>query len=87
LAQLGIPAKQAAFAARKFSDNANPGRPAAMLFPQGRTVLCLREDGPVVINADLDADFSALSDSTASFAAIDCGQVCKRVDAILNSLK
>jgi hypothetical protein len=86
LAQLGINAKQAAFAARKFTDFPNPGRPAAMLFPQGRTVLCLRENGPVVINADLDADFSALSDSAESFAAIDCGQVRKSVDAILNTL-
>jgi hypothetical protein len=80
LARLGIPAGQAASAARLFTDRSSPGRPAGKLYPQDRTVLVLRETGPVVINAELDADFFALADGGISFVAIDVAAVCKTVD-------
>jgi hypothetical protein len=87
LARLGIPAGQAASAARLFTDRSGPGRPAGKLYPQDRTVLVLRETGPVVINAPYHADFCDLSDHGTSFVAIDAGAICRNVDTALSKLK
>jgi DNA-binding transcriptional MerR regulator len=87
LARLGIPAKQAAAAARKLTDQPSPGRPAGKLYPQDRTVLALRETGPVVINAPYHADFCDLSNHGTSLVAIDAGAICRNVDTALSKLK
>jgi hypothetical protein len=84
LARLGTSAKYAASSARKFTDQSQPGRAAGKLFPEGRTVLCLRSTGPVVINAPYHADFCDLSDHGSAFAAVDIGKICKEVDLALS---
>jgi len=83
LVELGLMAKHAASAARKFTDETSPGRSAGKLFPEGRTILALRPTGAVVLNAQVDADFSELSDFGVAFAAVDCGKICKEVDSII----
>src|SRR5665647_216704 len=47
--KFGLSAKHAAYAARKFTDQSQPGRPAGKPFQQDLTVLVLRTTGPVVI--------------------------------------
>jgi hypothetical protein len=86
LARLGIPAKQAACAARLFTDRSSPGRPAGKLFSRARTVLVIRPTGSALINAEPDADFFALADGGTSFVAIDVAAVCNTVDEKLNKL-
>jgi hypothetical protein len=89
LVGLGVMAKRAACAARKFTDHAQPGRAAGKLFEQDQTLLVLRASGPVVINAPYYADFADLADHGTAFVAIDCGKICREVDTALtkNNLK
>jgi hypothetical protein len=87
LVGLGVMAKHAAYAAREFTDEPSPGRAAGKLFPQDRTLLCLRPTGPVVINAPYHADFADLADHGKAFIAIDCGKICKEVDIALSHFK
>jgi DNA-binding transcriptional MerR regulator len=87
LARLGIPAKQAACAARLFTDRSSPSRPAGKLFPRGRTVLVTRPTGSALLNAELDVDFFALADGGISFVAIDVAAVVRDVNEKLDQLK
>ena len=85
LIELGINAGSANEAASLFTDNGQYDRVAGEPFSQGRTILALRPTGAVVLNAQLDADFSELSDFGVAFAAVDCGKVCTEIDSILNT--
>lgn len=89
LVRLGVGPRHAAHAARKFTSQGQSGRLAGGLFPQDRTVLCLRATGPVVSNEPYHADFCDLADHGTAFVAIDCGAICKKVDNALsqNNLK
>ncbi len=87
LVRLSIGPKLSARAARIFTDQSQPGRPAGKLFEQGLTLLCLRTTGPVVINATYYADFSDLSDHGTAFVALDCGKICKKVDEAIRQHK
>lgn len=86
LSKLYVSGRQAAYAARKFTDNSNPGRPAGRLFPEARTLLCIRPMGPIVVNAPYDADFSDLSDHGTVFVALDIGKVCGAIDTALEQI-
>jgi hypothetical protein len=87
--ELGVGVGPATTAAAQFTDNPSPGRPAGELFPQDRTVLCIRPTGPVVVNLPYDADFCDLGNHATAFVAVDCGMICKEVDEALsqNNLK
>jgi hypothetical protein len=85
LIDLGVSAGPANTAASLFTDNGQHNRAAGEPFAQGRTILALRPTGAVVLNAQLDADFSELSDFGVAFAAVDCGKVCTEIDSILNT--
>jgi hypothetical protein len=81
----GVSVSRAARAASLFTDEAQQGRSPGELFPEGRTFLILRKDGPVVVKADYDATFSDLASYHDSMVAIDLKQIVQRVDSILNS--
>jgi DNA-binding transcriptional MerR regulator len=85
LIELGISAGPANAAASLFTEHGQRDRAAGEPFAQGRTILALRPTGAVVLNAQFDADFSELSDFGVAFAAVDCGKICKAIDAISNS--
>jgi hypothetical protein len=85
--RLNVPGRLAAYAARLFTDQPSHGRPAGKLFDRGRSVLVIRPTGPVLVNVDPDADFSALADFEASFTAINVNAVVKRVNELLLTLK
>jgi hypothetical protein len=82
LVKLRVPAKQAAYASRLFTE-----RQAAKLFPRGKTLIVLRTTGPALVNVEIDADFSALSDHGAAFVALDVNSVVKKVDDLLQTIK
>jgi DNA-binding transcriptional MerR regulator len=85
LIDLGISAGPANAAASLFTEHGQRDREPAQPFGHGRTILALRPTGPVVLNVQFDADFSELSDFGVAFVAVDCGMICKTIDAIFNS--
>lgn len=84
LIDLGMSAGPANTAASVFTEHGQRDRKPAEPFAQGRTIMALRKSGTVVLNA-FDADFSELSDFGIAFAAVDCGKVCKEIDALFTS--
>jgi hypothetical protein len=80
----GVSVSRAAKAAFEFTDCGNMGRGASELFIRGRTLLCLRPDNAMVVNAPYDADFSNLANCLASLVAIDLKIIVDQVDAVLN---
>lgn len=82
LGRYDVPASRAGRAAREFTINGNDGRSAAELFPLLKTVLVIRQDDAVVVNADPDARFSDLSNNGVSII-VDLNAIVKRVDAEL----
>ena len=84
LIDLGMSAGPANTAATVFTEHGQRGREPAKPFTQGRTILALRKSGPVVLNA-FDADFGELSDFGVAFVAVDCGKICKEIDAQITS--
>jgi DNA-binding transcriptional MerR regulator len=85
LIDLGISAGPANAAASLFTEHGQRDRAAGEPFAQGRAILVIRPTGPIVLNAQFDADFSELSDFGVAFVAVDCGKICKAIDAIFNS--
>ena len=83
--ELGINAGRANAAAALFTDHGQRNRAPGEPFAEGLTILALRPTGASVFNAQFDADFSELSDFGVAFVAIDCGKICKTMDAILIS--
>jgi hypothetical protein len=83
LIDLGINAGPANAAASLFTEHGQRNRAVGEPFSQGRTILALRPTGAVVLNAQVDADFSELSDFGVAFVAVDCGKICKEVDSII----
>ena len=77
--ELGVGIGPATAAAAQFTDNPSPGRRAGNLFCQDRTVLCIRQGRPVVVNLPYDADFCDLADHGTAFVAVDCEMICKKL--------
>jgi hypothetical protein len=84
LVAFGLGPKHAATAARTFTDQSQPGRPAGRLFERDRTVLCIRKGGSVVINAPYGADFADLSNHGTALVAVDCNKICREVDEAIH---
>ncbi len=85
--ELNVSAGPAHEAASLFTDHSQPGRAAGELFPQDRTVICLRKSGPVLINAPYFYDFADLADHGDAFVALDCAKICREVDTALSRFK
>jgi hypothetical protein len=84
--KVNVPVRLGAYAARLFTDNGSPGRPANKLYPRGKTLIVIRPSGPELINVDPDADFYTLSDFGSSFTAINVGDVVREVENKLLTL-
>ena len=74
----------AAEAALKFTDEDQTGRAASQCFPTGKTVLQLGSNDAEVLNVEIDARVSELSNNGVCIA-VDLNKIVADVDAVLNS--
>jgi hypothetical protein len=84
--QIGLPARQAAEAARLFADD-QPGRPANTLFENGRTMLVLGASGSRIVNSHFDDSVvDVCGRPFEASAIIDIGQIVSAIDSILTNI-
>jgi hypothetical protein len=81
---LGMPARQAAEAARLFAVD-QPDRPANTLYPFDRTLLVVKATGTQIIKADFNASLTDICGRPFEAAIIiDIGQIVRAVDQELS---
>jgi hypothetical protein len=73
-------------AALKFTDEGQTGRPAAQLFPLGKTILRLGSKDAEVANVDFGASIFDLSNDGVTIC-IDLNRIVEQVDSVLNKSK
>jgi hypothetical protein len=86
IASLGIPANTAITLAARFTDEPQRGRPIGGLFPQGRTVLIVSNDGTSKItNVEADATIDSFLTADASLI-VDVGAILNNIHTRLDIL-
>jgi hypothetical protein len=81
LTSLGLAAKLAARAARKFTDEGQTGRAPGALFARGKTVLKVTADCATVVNVFADTSLTDVCNSAS--VIIICNDIVQQVDAVL----
>jgi hypothetical protein len=85
LTRLGLSAKFAARAARKFTDEGQTGRAPGALFDRGATVLLVTPEGASVRNVFADTSFADVCNSAS--VILVCNHIVQQVDAVRKTLK
>jgi hypothetical protein len=87
LAALGVRPKVAAGAARKFTNESQPGRNAGQLFEHFKTVLAITADGASVLNVSYDVTLAEVNNRHACAIVIDLGLIVNQVNETLSKIK
>ncbi len=77
LTQLSVSPKDAARAARKFTDEGQPGRKPSELFEHFKTVLVVTEEGASVLNAGFDAKITDVTGHSDCAVIVDLNSIVK----------
>jgi hypothetical protein len=87
LTDLRVRPKDAARAARKFTDEGQPGRKPGELFEHFKTVLVVTEDGASVLNVGFDPKITDATGHSDCAVIIDLNSIVKSLNENLSKLK
>jgi hypothetical protein len=87
LVRLRVQPKAAARAARKFTNESQPGRAAGQLFEHFKTILVVTPDDSLVKNVGYDTSLAEINGSHACVLTVDMNRIVNQVNEKLRKTK